>query len=197
MNQILQSLENHLNVWIGIIFGFGSLATIIYKKYYSPTVEFFKDMKIAIRVAKEQLSPNGGSSLLDSQKRIEKKQEHIEYVVLMQVDRNRLLSDVLGVIETEADDKGNLVYASRGYLQLVGRTIQEVLGNGWVTCVDPKDRETVFEEWQSCVSQKREFSMDVTLVSSLGESIKVHGKSKVVKNSTGDVIGHICIITKI
>jgi PAS domain S-box-containing protein len=55
--------------------------------------------------------------------------------------RFRTLADAAPVLIWRSDDRGDLVYVNRRWLEFTGRTEAEELGRGWLSAVHPDDRE--------------------------------------------------------
>jgi hypothetical protein len=39
-----------------------------------------------------------------------------------------------------------------------------VIGSGWTNLIEEGDRETVLEEWNRCVKESRQFSMEFSVI---------------------------------
>jgi PAS domain S-box-containing protein len=97
-----------------------------------------------------EMTPNGGSSLCDSVRRME--------VGIAKVEtRHRAFLDSLRVIRFESDDKGECLWVSSAYCELTGVTCHNALGTGWTNILHPNDKELVLKEWSSAVAGKRDF----------------------------------------
>jgi PAS domain-containing protein len=130
------------------------------------------DIRLA-RVMKEVL-PNGGSSLRDAVGRIETSvSDQAQYLrVMAGTMRANLDSDPYrALFETDAD--GSNLWVNKTYLRWVNRSVQEMLGWGWLACVADADRERVRDEWLSCVKERRQFQARYFLVDSAGARIEV------------------------
>ncbi|NBQ67421.1 MAG: PAS domain-containing protein [Nitrosomonadaceae bacterium] len=97
-----------------------------------------------------EMTPNGGSSLCDSVRRME--------VGIAKVEtRHRAFLDSLRVIRFEADAQGDCLWVSSAYCELTGATNLNALGTGWTNILHPDDKELVLKEWASAVAGKRDF----------------------------------------
>jgi len=84
--------------------------------------------------------------------RIENKVFH-----LGQVDRIAMEMSDKAYFEINQD--GGHSWVNQAYLDLVDLPIQECLGNGWINSILPSERAAVRSEWESCIKDKRRFSM--------------------------------------
>lgn len=57
----------------------------------------------------------------------------------------------------KTDPSGALVSANPAAVRLLGMTVAEMTGDGWVRAIHPEDRQRVFREWFDCVAHRREF----------------------------------------
>jgi PAS domain-containing protein len=98
-----------------------------------------------------ELRENSGKSIKDTLKRVEETQ-------LLIVNKHRIILDDhnFGVIETDAE--GNITWANQTYLQIVNADLRDVLGNGWINSICPKERDKVFKAWHTAIAQKRAFN---------------------------------------
>lgn len=72
----------------------------------------------------------------------------------------------MGIASFEADKKGLYTFVSKQWFEFTGLTSDEAVGNGWLNSIHEDDRDEVFEEWENCIRQSREFNMKTTLSNS-------------------------------
>lgn len=72
----------------------------------------------------------------------------------------------MGVASFEADKKGLYTFVSKQWFESTGLTSDEAVGNGWLNSIHEDERHEVFEEWECCIKQSREFNMKITLSNS-------------------------------
>jgi PAS domain S-box-containing protein len=70
--------------------------------------------------------------------------------------RALVTSAPVGIFQT--DVAGNCVFMNQQCLELLGLTLTEVLGQGWVNSLHPDDRDWIFAQWYEAVQANREFS---------------------------------------
>ncbi len=91
----------------------------------------------------------------------------------------------------EADARGRLVYANRYWEGLVGLTIEEILGQGWVRMVHPDDIERVSETWREAVETGTECHIEWRARRRDGEVRWIVSRSKPILDEYDRVRGHV------
>lgn len=123
-----------------------------------------------------ELRPNGGASLKDAVLRIEDRQVRmggrLDMVLLA-------LEDAGAVYET--DEEGLCIWVSPAYCRLVGRTLEETLGWGWVMHIWPADVDRVRQEWRLAVEEHRSFEMRFRMTGADGRVISVLSRATPLK----------------
>lgn len=174
----------------------GGVATIItfYKKIVKPLIHVFYKIKqtlVIIENLEDEFKPNGGGSLRDAINRIEMN-------LLLEQQTRRVISMALEVALFECNAAGMYVWVNQAYTNLSGLTPAEAKNYGWVTAVDPKDREAVTNEWESSIKQKRTFQMEFRIINlNNGIPSRVNALSFPISNEKGVIIGHVGILTQI
>lgn len=97
---------------------------------------------VYLKEVRDQLRPNGGSSL------------HDLVQSLAAAQRARDDREALALFWADAD--GRLTHANRAYQQLTGRSREELVGTGWVNAVAVEDRERVLDLWRDAVTEARD-----------------------------------------
>jgi PAS domain-containing protein len=145
--QFVISLQHALGALAVIITYLVTIGTIVYKTY-------------------KQLVPNSGSSLRDAVDKL-----------LIKVDKNNLATMVyLDNIVSEVpvfttDNKGRYEWANRAYLNLVGKSMDEIIGNNWAVCIHQQDRSIIEEEWEHTANKSRNFDMTYRLIDVTGNPV--------------------------
>lgn len=159
-------LLSYLATAVGAIYGIGTHAVIPMWNLYQRLKKNFESMeKIALSLENfekvapnlqnlekiaHQLSPNGGSSLYDSIKRLE--------IMVSRADgQHKALINSLHVVRFESDANGNYLWVSSAYEELTGISLLQAKDNGWITCIHNDDREATINGWQEATKQRREF----------------------------------------
>lgn len=141
-----------------------------------------------------ELKPNGGSSLRDSINRIEQCQKEISIRQLISDQRQRaILSDMnFGVLETDA--QGNCVWANRMYTRLTGRSLDELVGKGWINTIAHDERDRVLEDWNSAIEDCREFESTYHVATPDGERIRITARTIKMRGTRGEPLGYIEVV---
>lgn len=97
-----------------------------------------------------ELKTNGGSSLRDA----------INYI-RSDVNLGNFISQeaLAETLAFRSDANGNCVWSSPKWCELAGLTLAESLGSGWTRAIVEEDRQRVWEQWQSCIRDKRTFAI--------------------------------------
>lgn len=180
MDPILQNLQEVLT-FCAIIAGAITTIFIFYRKVvkrpvcnFCNSVRQFFNIGQKIEYVYNELKPNSGASLKDSVKRIE---ENI--IVLM--NKHRIIVDDYhtGILET--DSEGKITWANATYLEMTDRDLRDILGNGWINSVDPKERDVVYLAWQNAMEQQRPFEGKFHITKPNGDRLLVKGFAYPIK----------------
>lgn len=87
------------------------------------------------------------------------------------------------------DSLGLCLFANDYILRLLVRQQDEFQGSGWRTLIHSEDVDRVERQWDASVRDKRNFSQSFRLVTSSGDSIRVHCRGEVLHDRDGDVLG--------
>jgi len=110
--------------------------------------------------------------------------------------RFRLLNDCapVGVFETDAG--GGCLHVNPRYLAIVGRSIEQCLGQGWVEGLHPDDKSGVVEAWNQAIAKDAEFKHEYRFLRPDGEVRWVHGHSSPIRENDR-IVGHVGTLTDI
>jgi PAS domain S-box-containing protein len=75
----------------------------------------------------------------------------------------RTLADSAPVLIWSSDSTGLCTYFNRRWLQFTGRTLEESLGEGWVSDVHVDDRERVLKEYTQAFQNREQFRLEYRL----------------------------------
>lgn len=129
-----------------------------------------------------ELRPNGGKSLRDLVEKInENTTYNREYV------RATLDNDIQMIYET--DPKGEYVWVNDTYGRYTGKQEHDLLGYGWMSTIPSDERHRVRTEWESCIEEHRDFSLEYEVVSAVGDKLKVLSTARPIK-ITGNIKGY-------
>jgi PAS domain S-box-containing protein len=75
------------------------------------------------------------------------KHKQVEAALHESEERFHTLATVAPVGIFLSDPQGNCTYANPRWLQMVGLSLEEVLGDGWMNAIYPEDRQRVINQW--------------------------------------------------
>lgn len=161
--------------WDWIKSGFTALGggfAFLVKQYIIPVVkkrnEERKSLAEKINKIHYEMTSNGGGSIKDAINRIEWRLGDIE-------STQKVAMNVQGVAFWISDEEGLCTYASPHLCKIMGRSEDEIKGNGWASWLIAEDRERVFDAWRFSVENRSAFDEYYTYRKSDGTLQKVHG----------------------
>jgi len=179
---------------LGAIAGGAVTITTFYKKVLKPLIAAVKKINktiITIEKIEEEFKPNGGGSLRDAINRIENS-------LLLEQQTRRVMSMALEVAIIESNADGFYLWVNQAFTNISGLTPTDAKNYGWVTAIDPKEREAVTAEWELAIKQKRTFQMEYRIVNiNTGIPTKVSALSFPISNEKGILIGHVGILSPV
>lgn len=95
----------------------------------------------------------------------------------------------------QTDVLGLCCHVNLAYRELLGYQFSEVSGLQWKQVIYAPDKELVYEEWQSAVSDKRPFDLRYRWISKDGVVIPVHAHASVILDGSGNVAGWVGFVT--
>jgi PAS domain S-box-containing protein len=103
--------------------------------------------------------------------------------------RALLTTAPVGIFQT--DVVGNTIFLNQQCLELMGATLAEALGQGWVDSLHPDDRVRVSAQWYAAVQANREFSTEHRFMTPQGRVNWVFVKAIGICDEAGIVNGYI------
>lgn len=132
---------------------------------------------------KKELQHNGGSSLKDYVSRLDAE-------LIKQEKRQKALIQDLTYGTFETDATGKVVHVNRTYCRLSGRTPDELMGSGWINCIENDRREEVARNWYLSVSENRDWTDSFSLVIPTGGSVHIIFTATPMFNTKNALIGY-------
>lgn len=86
--------------------------------------------------------------------------------------RAMLSDDIDPMFETDALT-GAIVFANQAYLDLVGRSLEQIKGRGWETTIHTEERAVVVREWDAAVLSRRIYEGEFRIRTRAGNLFKV------------------------
>lgn len=144
----------------------------------------------------KQLNPNGGGSLHDAVMRIANDLGGVKHNMYVINGVMRISWDQLGNFGTfYAALDGGFTFISAVVLRWCNRTLEEFTGRNWINYIHPADRAMVVTEWNSCISDKRNFQAEFRMISD-DEAFTVACKAEPMKGEDGNVTMWIGVIQR-
>lgn len=113
-------------------------------------VDLIHELAPTIKRMAVEVLPNGGSSISDKVNRIHAQLDYMDR-------RSDQAMSSLKIAGARTDKVGDLIYVSRALQRQAGRTADEMLGRGWLNCVDPIERPRVRKDVFEAVADHRDF----------------------------------------
>jgi len=101
----------------------------------------------------------------------------------------RAVGEVIPYGVWTADPEGRIVYVSRSLLQLLGKRLAEMQGEGWFHCLAPDVREQARTEWARCVREGCEWDREFDLLGRDGRHHIVWSRAVPVRDERGRITG--------
>lgn len=95
----------------------------------------------------------------------------------------------------QSDTLGLCVHVNLAYRELLGYQFSEVAGLQWKQVVYAPDKDMVYQEWQSAVTDKRPFDLRYRWISKDGVVIPIHAHASIIHDAAGNVTGWVGFVT--
>lgn len=152
-----------------IIIGGGAIvmAFVSYKKgwlaFHKPIANFAINILDRVRgVHKLQQTIN--TVFLPALQRIEANQELQKQNGAMATALQNALMNIIGLCVFKTDLSGLWIHVNRNLVNLTGMQYRDMLDNGWISCIAPKDRVRVCQEFDSSIEDGRTTEIDFDLI---------------------------------
>ncbi|NBO99248.1 MAG: hypothetical protein EBU90_03855 [Proteobacteria bacterium] len=176
MLDFLKIDPDFLTLIISIIGGLGTFFSLIWLNVVKPLVKLLNNQdsfKESFETIRKELTTNGGNSLKDvvidlksTCGRIETRQKIIE-----QRTKAALHYSQAALFETDHD--GRLVWSNVNFCEFMKSMSANIEGYDWLNCIDEDDRQSVLQEFQSCLELNKKFFIATKLQN--GINIKMTG----------------------
>jgi len=139
-----------------------------------------------------EVKPNGGASLRDSIDRQEKAIVEVRDGLEMADARAWAIVSSGKQPTWESGPDGGCLRANAALLELVGRSADQMAGNGWENILCNDDRKRVWLEWTDAVQRRRTFESSYRVSNhSSGARFLVDAKATPIIGRKGDLRGWI------
>lgn len=176
-----------LETWIAIIIAISGALFGLYmkgivpmfklcKNKYDSIKSFVCDLQESVQLVKTELQSNHGSSIKDAIFRIDDKVHILEA-------KNRAYFAHVHLPIIEFDINGHLVWMNRSSYTLFGKDLSELRNFGWLSSIDPEDRERVEEDITNSVRQQRSFSTKFKIINQDKSVVVVCDAAPIITNN--------------
>ena len=107
------------------------------------------------------------------------------------------LTDIMQTPQWKADDKGNCIDANEAFCDLVGRTFEELEGDGWATIFPQNMRQSDMAAWDHSVSKKSKLFRVVYIKTSNEKLTKVKLRAIPIFDKAGVFKVYLCSLVVI
>lgn len=190
------SILEWLGTWTGIISTIITSTGVIFiafkkiMKKLQPHLEILENLQKLTKTVNEingQFQKNGGGSLKDSVVELSQNVKANTEIVKNIENTQTWLLDTNPIPMFQSDETGKCSYVNSSYCQMLGRTKEELLGNGWKNCLVQEKRQEVFNEWSACVAEERAFERVIDIEDKSGKRYTV--KVNAQRTSAGKFLG--------
>lgn len=112
-------------------------------------------------------------------------------------ERYQNLAKIAPVGIFRADENGATTYVNPMWCRISGLAEEKALGDGWLSAVDPEDRENLRLGWQETIRQEKPSFADYRFLRSDGTIAWVMGQATPEMNSENKIVGYVGTITDI
>jgi PAS domain S-box-containing protein len=153
---------------------------------------------------KKELTHNGGSSMKDIITALNDKVSHIcDNSSYLANQFSRLEALQKSIVNTsdrptfETDVSGSCIFANKAFLNLIGRSFDDVKNFGWINIVHPDDRHFVKKEWDAALEDNRNFELIFRIICKEKNIYRVYCEAHPINGPLNGYIGHYEGIEKI
>lgn len=192
------SVENW-GTWFGALSAIAGALFGIFKWIISPIlrqIEEEKAFRARLRILLNEFKPREGHSVPELLARANDSIESIS-TTITRLEKTQLFKEEmlrsfaqsfgLGMYETESD--GRCRWVSPHWSNLMGISLEEAKGNGWIFGIAKEDRERLSREWKLAVDEGRRF--DISFKTESGH--RVRSQACPVRSGT-EIIGWVGVI---
>jgi PAS domain S-box-containing protein len=112
-------------------------------------------------------------------------------------ERFRTLTSLSPVGFFVADEAGNCEYVNEAYETMSGRSLEECVGQGWVTAIHPDERDRVFEDWYAAARLGRPFRTEFRFLRPDGEVTWGIAQAAAQRDAGGRIVNFVGAVTDV
>jgi PAS domain S-box-containing protein len=154
---------------------------------------FLRFINTKVKKILEQTTTNGGTSIRDQMNRIETSLQDLSLLV----EAGHHLSPK-PIFRT--DSHGNFTWVNTAFTRLVGMSMDELKGLGWISAIDPADVQRVTIEWDAAVKDRRKFESVMQIVNSISlqaKRVKIKAHPILKKDNLLGYLGTIFLLEEV
>jgi PAS domain S-box-containing protein len=151
----------YITIFLTIIGGLFTFGSLLWIKFLRPVLKLVNNQDLfteSVKELRKELMTNGGNSLKDSIielkkicKVIDKRQRIIE-------QRTRASMHYNEIALFETDNEGRLIWNNIHLHKFIGDSNLFLEGYDWINIVNEEDRNSVLQEFKSCIEMNRRFN---------------------------------------
>lgn len=180
----------------GLLFGLWRYIIIplyrVYAKIRNSSSVLSGHLPTLLKIAEDFPSTENDPSTLKTE--LTSVQHEIEFLMWYQeILSKELLGGFNSICFFECDESGRVVFMSKAWASLTGKSVADALGWGWTNSINPPEREKILIEWEKNIQFQENFQLDFKLTDNTKTNIPVRCRVFVLKR-TGNklyVIGNI------
>jgi PAS domain S-box-containing protein len=135
-----------------------------------------------------ELRPNGSTSMRDAIDRIEDRQYEFEAFMGASLNTERD-----AIFRTDA--AGSLYAINRAHQRLLGYSLDEMKGDGWINCVHKDNRAKIVDQWARTVEAEMELNEDIKFLHADGSDLMAHANVYRELDGMGKLRGYLGVIS--
>lgn len=187
-DSIWQEIASHLAIYTTAGTALMGFVILLWKKIVKPTIDVYTNWKLALEKIEKiffEVTPNGGTSIKDAVRRIEK-----EAALSRERFKAMYAEDSAAVFES--DSEGKFIWVNRTFCRLTERSPDQLLGSGWHNAICPRFRSETICEWEKSIKENREMSGHKSeFITPRGQCIEIVCSSYKMRDYRGNTIGFI------
>lgn len=114
-----------------------------------------------------------------------------DYLIITNYKQYRSLVQALPVGIFQTDLIGKVIYVNPKLISILERKQEELLADGWIDSIHPKDKDRVIAEWKNSLKEKIDFYSEFRFITASGVTHKVISRAAPINDSKGKLIGYV------
>lgn len=106
-------------------------------------------------------------------------------------DRFRTLAELAPVGVHLSDPEGRCVYANARWCEMAGLSLDQALGDGWLSCLHPDDRDMMAPRWQRMVQSEGRWGFEYRFRTAAGTTSWVYALAAPMRDASDRVFGYV------